>query len=573
MMARARAWTGLAYALTPLFLSAATVDVSVTLKPGWNALYVPVAPAATADATFADWPVPSVSLYSARTFLATRSTAGGLTGEGVTRAPFWIWTREAPAASTLTAIVADSVLVCCNTGATAFVAHLRGTPAAPRIAWHVSSDTGDALNFVGIGLNPGAKVKASAYFAGCPAVTGGAFYRLSGAEDSPRVVSLAGLSSTASATLTDGMSVLVPGAAVSDWSGPLCVTPRDGLDFGSTRVTDEVTIRNDGAAEKTVTLSLVSSTDGADAPPLLVRDAGAALVNPDWQALTAGGAAVSRTLATGETWRVTVALDRSRLTGTGATLGAVLRVAETGGTEMRVHLPVTAADVKDASAWPSGLWAIDLELDRVSRYVTDTERLDGVKAGGTMKLRLYAHVTADGTTRLLSRVTVAGTENSDGTVAQTAYGPQAALPGGQDAARRLTSAALPVDCAALAPAGGATWGERQTFGYRIAATSPSNPFRHPLHPMFDGKDANFDPLPYDGDDFRNYANAVKPELFSIGGQVVLVPDASAGTAWTPQETVAGACDWIYTGLMRQGPVKASGRFVARRVVAGIALVE
>lgn len=552
-------------------LLAATVDVSVTLKKGWNAVYVPVDSVQSAQETFADWPVPSVSFYSARTFLATRSTAGGVTGERVARAPFLLWTREAPAASSLDALVGDAVLVCCNTGAAAYVANLRGTPGAPRLAWHVSTSEGDTLNYVGVGLNPGATVAASAYFAGCPSVRGGTFFRLSGPEDAPRVASLAGLSATASARLADGMAVLVPGAAVSEWSGPLHVTPRDGIDFGATRTADEVAIRNDGAAEKTVTLALVPSTDGAEAPPLLVRDAAAAIVNADWQPLAANGAGLARTLATGETWRVAVALDRSRLAGTEAVRGAILRIAETGGTEMRVHLPVSARDAKDPAAGPGGLWAIDVELDRVSRYVTDAERRDDVKAGGKMKLRLYAHVAADGATRLLPRVTVAGMKNADGSLTRTAYGPGATLPPGLDYARRLTSVALPVDCGALAPAGGGAWGEKQAFAYRIAATSASNPFRHPLHPLFDGKDARFEPLPYDGDDFRNYANAVKPELFSLGGEVVLTPDAASAAAWTAQETAAGACEWTYTGLMRQGPVKASGRFTAQRVIAGIKL--
>ena len=564
---------GLASAVSPYLSFSATVDASVTLKRGWNAVYVPVASSVSADEIFADWPVPSVSVYSAQTFLSTRSTAGGVTGESVTRAPFLIWTRDESASSTLASLAGDAVLVCCNTGAVNYVANLRGIPSAPRIAWHVSTSAGDTLNYVGIGLNPGVAVNASAYFAGCPSISGGTFYRLSGAEDAPKVSSLAGISSTSSARLTDGMAVLVSGASVSEWSGPLYVSPRDGIAFGGTRTTGEVSIRNDGAAEKVVSLALVPSSDGAAAPPLLVRDAGSALVNPDWQSLAAGGAAVSRTLATGETWCVSIALDRSKLAGTGAELGAILRIAETGGTQMRAHLPVTAIDARDANPWPGGLWAIDLELDRVSRYVTDTERIDGLKAGGKMKLRIYAHVSEDGVARLLPRVTVAGTKKADGTIVRKAYGPQAAFPTGLDYARRLTSAVLPVDLNAIASADGAKWGGRLSFEYRIAATSASNPFRHPLHPMFDGKDANFDPLPYDGDDFRNYANAVKPELFSIGGEVVLDFDASSDASWSPQETVSGSCDWIYTGLMRQGPVKASGRFTAQRVIAGIALVE
>lgn len=570
-----RAGFGAALAMSVLIrpVQGAVREVSITLSPGWNAVYLPVAPRGTADDVFADWPVFSVSAYNAQEFLSTRSTAGGVTGETVSPAPFLIWLREAPASSTLSSLAADSVLVCCNTGTTAYTVRVLGEPAAPRIAWHLSDGKNETLNFVGVGLNAGVKVKASAYFSGCPALQGGGFYQLSGTKEGAYAVRpLAGLSATASAFLTDGTVVLAAGAAVSDWSGPLYIQPRRGVDFGVDRTEDELTIRNDGTEEKEVELALLPSADGEAPLSLLARDAGTALVNPQWRPLTVQGAALAKKLATGETWRVSLALDRTVLSGSGAVLGALLRVRETAGTQMQAFVPVSAQDAKEASAWPSGLWAIDIELDKVTRFVTDAERVDGLKAGGAMRLRIYVHVAADGAIRLLQRVTVAGTKKADGTISRTAYGPAANLPGGLDYARRLSSAALPVDLGALPPDAGAKWGGRVSFSYKIAADSPSNPFRHPLHPMFDGKDANFEPLPYTGDDFKNYANAVKPELFSLGGEIVLDWEGRPGTAWSPQETTAGTCEWVYTGLMRQGPVRASGRFTAQRVVPAVPLV-
>lgn len=553
--------------------SAATTDCSLTLKKGWNAVYVPVAAEGEADEIFAEWPVPSVSLYRSSALLDTQSTAGGVTGETVTRQPFFIWTRDSAESSDLQSLPGDAVLVCCNTGAAERVVHLRGTPVAPRIAWHLSTSDGDTLNYVGIGLNPGASVNASAYFAGCPSVRGGQFYRLSGTEAAPKVVSLAGFSSTSSAKLTDGMAVLIPGAAVSDWSGPLHVTPRKGIDFGESRTIDEIRIRNDGVAEKRVSVALLHSSGNVPPIEIMQRDADGEIVNKPWTVMSPGVGALEKNLATGETWRISVALDRTKLSGTGKTLGAILCISEIGGTQMRANIPVTARDAKTADAWPCGLWAADLELDSVSRYVTDDMRVDGVKAGGKMKLRLYVHVAADSTVRLLPRVVLAGAKKEDGTIAGIAYGPLAAIPSGVDYARRLTSAALPVDIGAVTPEGGAKWGEPLSFKYTIAANSPSNPFRHSLHPMFDGKDSRFDPLPYDGDDFSNYANAVKPELFSLGGEVALQFAETDGTAWSPQETVSGTCSWIYTGLMRQGPVKATGTFTAHRSIPGILLQE
>lgn len=555
-------------------IPAATIDVGVTLKAGWNAVYLPVGCEASPDELFADWPVPSVSAYSAAAYQSTASTAGGATGEGEARIPFTIWTREAPAASTLKAVVADTVLVCCNTSSVDYATSVRGVPAAPRLAWHKTADDADSYNYVGVRLNEGASVRAADYFAGCAARGGSKFYKLSGAEASYKVSSLGGFSSTSAATLTDGQVVLVPGASVSDWSGPLYVTPRTGLDFGDEETQGTLAIRNDGAAAKTVTVRLrPSATTGETAPKLLARNADEEIVNVAWQELSTGGAALTRTLATGETWRVSLAVDRTKLLGTGAALGAILEIAETGGTEMRVDVPVAVSDVTRADAWPRGLWACDLALDKVTRYVKDTKAVEGVAAGGTMKLRVYAFVADDGAVSLLPRVTVAGQKSEDGTITRTLYGPGATLPTGLDYARRLSSAALPVDMGVVAAAGGSSWGTRASFAYKIAATSGSNPFRHPLHPMFDGKDANFEPLAYDGDDFGNYAKTVKPELFSIGGELVLEWDATDGSAWNPEETMTGKCSWIYTGLMRQGPVTASGTFAAQRVVATQTLVK
>ncbi len=81
--------------------NARQIDQEITLTNGWNAVYVSVAPEASADEVFAAWPVWSVSAYNAAAYRRTVSTAGGATGESVVRATYWIWSREAPHASAL----------------------------------------------------------------------------------------------------------------------------------------------------------------------------------------------------------------------------------------------------------------------------------------------------------------------------------------------------------------------------------------------------------------------------------------------------------------------------------------
>ena len=527
---------------------AGQIDQSVTLKPGWNAVYVSVAPKASADETFADWPVMSVSAYDARAFLSTASTAGGFTGEGVVRAPFLIWTREAPAASTLKALAADSVLVCFSTNASAYTAHLRGVPAAPRIAWHETKEGQDVTttrNAVGVRVSE--RVKANDWFAGCPVLAKREYYRIQGPDEStPGYSSLAGFTGNGTAWLNDGDVVFVSGSGVGDWSGPLYIMPRAGVDFSEEGVIDEISIRNDGADEKTVTLVYTDSVDGMERPELLCRESYAEDAVSDWTPLAGE---LSRTIPTGETWRVALALDRTKLAGTGAKLGGILRIAETGGTKTMAWLPVSAVDAKSAAPWPQGLWVATLKLTKVSYYRKDGDKVDGVGAGGTMPVKVFLAVGQDGSAKLVQRATVNGT--------------------------RVSSACLPVDMGAVSPVSGefGKTGFPLRFEYTIGAASPSNPFRHALHPLFDGKQMDFKTPAPDGDNFNNYVGSVKPEWFSIGGGVEFQFDENAATSWTPVEQLTGDAKWIYTGVRRDGPVVAEGRFMMKRVAKDVVLEE
>ena len=521
-------------------LHGATIDQNVVLSNGWNAVYVSVAPSQSADELFADWPVWSVSAYNAQSYRRTASTSGGMTGEGVVRAPFLIWTRESPEGSTLKALAADTVLVCYSTNAAPFTAHLRGVPAAPRIAWHVSDDGEDASatrNLVGVRVS--GSVNANSYFAGCPAVNAGEFLRITGkSEANPGFVSLSGFTGSRPPMLNDGDVVFVPGASVSDWSGPLYITPRAGVDFAAEGMVDEIVIRNDGAADKTVVMEYVVSSDGASRPDLLCRESYSETTTGSWEAFTEP---LYRTLTTGETWKVSLALDRTKLAGTGAKLGGVISIREDGGTLSQAWLPVSAVDSKTSAPWPQGLWLASIRLSMVSYYQADGKRTDGVTSGGTMPVRALVYVDANGQAKLVQRAVVGSS--------------------------RVSSANLPVDLGAVAPSRG-TFGDASAplaFSYTIAADSPSNPFRHALHPLFDGKQMDFKTPAPSGDDIANYQGSVKPEWFSIGGEVEFAFDENAAETWSPVEELTGNAKWTYTGVRRDGPVVAEGRFKMHRI--------
>ncbi len=554
---------------------AAVVDQTITLAPGWNAVYVGVGPEATADEVFSSWPVEMVSAYNASLFRVTADNSDGLTGESTVISPFLSWTRETQA-STLRNLSADTVLVCCNTNATSFTTTLRGTPAAPRIVWHTSGGS-ETYNYVGVRLADGATgVKATDYFAGCPSLASNpTFYKIVTGTDGTMGVTTygGGFSRTGarSATLSDGTVLLVPGVSPGDWSGPLYVSPRTGVDFGESDMLEHFTIRNDGVTEKSVRIEYVASADGIAKPDLLFSQSATSSSIPEWHPFTNS---VSRVLTTGAVWSVSLALDRTKLSGSGDAIGGIVRITEdtptlAGYTGFKAEIPVSAVDRQPVeTTWPQGLWRVKGALSSVNWQASESRSVEGVAAGGVMPVVFYVHVDGDGVVRLLQRAVIAGLVNTDGTITENIYGPDAAIPTDTDYSRRVSSAVLPVDMGAVASSSG-EFGEEGTplvFTYSIGPESPSNPFFHPLHPMFDNKRMDFETPAPDGDDMANYVGSVKPERFTIGGEVRLSFDENAGNAWSPDEGLSGECTWIYYGIRREGPLTATGRFYAERIL-------
>ena len=81
----------------------------ITLKPGWNAVYVEVSPEGSAADIFASWPVDSVGVYDPASFLSTRQfSAEGGTG-GLVSSPIFMWNRAHAVASAVSRIPAGVI--------------------------------------------------------------------------------------------------------------------------------------------------------------------------------------------------------------------------------------------------------------------------------------------------------------------------------------------------------------------------------------------------------------------------------------------------------------------------------
>ncbi len=562
------------------------ISQELTLRPGWNAIYLRVTPVLDAGEFFGNWPVPSVSVYNSRGLLLAGRDFDGSGGEAEVGNPFLIWTREAQGVSSLGRTVpGDSVLVCFSTNSATVKFSVSGTPAAPRIAWHKTEESG-SLNYVPVSLALGKRVRLSDYFEGR---SFSRVCRLTGEkESSPSVVTImSGVETMAS----DGEVFLLDSQSVSDWSGVLNVSPQTGVNFGEDRSLSAFSVRNDGTAPRTVSVSYGPSRALTMAKPVvqyLDTTISGASEWKEWK----DGEALSRELDPGEKWEITLALDRSQFPESEelSDVGGILTIVESGASGMMAEIPLKAVNKSWSSKWPQGLWIGTASLKNVDRVVTGTDGSGSsvkslLPAGGTFKFRFLLHVDDTGLCRLLQRVTLAGAISEDGTLTPALYPGEVDIPATSSVYVRYSSLVFPVDVPVILPserssggfgASGASGSPPEgglVYEFTVSERSNSNPFYHPFHPEHDGLDWDFDtsdPLP-DGRNFENYAGSVKPETFSFDNQFVLQWDTDS-SSWNPTENVSGKCFFGLGnrdgsgGLRHEGAIWASGTFTMDRVI-------
>lgn len=150
------------------FATGVQMKHTVTLKPGWNAFYLPISLTNSASEVFADWPVDSVGFYDQTAFSFTRqfSTGAADTTEGSVIPGMKLWVKGDLGHSSFDTLIANGVYVTVNTNRTDFTAELYGEPVAYRVAWHVSDGETKPVNFAGISSSQDVMLTADGYFNG-----------------------------------------------------------------------------------------------------------------------------------------------------------------------------------------------------------------------------------------------------------------------------------------------------------------------------------------------------------------------------------------------------------------------
>jgi len=565
-----RLWlVGLAATLVAGGAPAQWIRQSITLQPGWNALYLEAAPTPSACAAqFAGLPVESVWKWNQVFRAAQFDTDPSVPMPADPRWLGWMPDRNPYAfLNTLAELEGHAAyLIKVATNAAPVAWTWTGRVIPTRVEWYPYQ-----YNLVGMVVNPANPPSLAEYFRHTPEVDalgngGGAIYEVaaSGAGTLIR--------QTARYLIEPGRAYWVRAKNPGRYAGPLTVTAGAALDFMRETTEQDLTVRNVSPSNTfAVKIRSVASTappagepELAGAVPLAWYNPGGAATNAQaWPNLANRG--ITRTLKPGESWTVRWAVRRGDMAAytpvgaNGAAYQSVLEIPDTNN-QYLVRVPVvaenpdsgviykrgpadTTARLDDHPA--QGLWVGEVYLNQVSSpYFTGTNVFE---TPAVFTLRLSLHVDSSGQARLLQSVVLARAPEGVGTnYVYQLFANTEALPSNATDIYRLSSSAFPImDPVTLGVVTGMQSGALAGT-VRVGPNDALNPFLHRHHPQHDNEDGNW----------VTYTNAV--ETLAVSRAITLQMTAATNSipfysSWA-MEVAEGVYREVITGVRRDSVV-------------------
>ncbi|MBX3745867.1 MAG: hypothetical protein KF833_11220 [Verrucomicrobiae bacterium] len=490
---------------------------SVTLQPGWNAVYLHVdashVPIDDFMAGIPGHPIEEVWRWNPLAPTAQFTASPSVPSESGT--PWSSWVRGLGASSSLTRLTGNGAyLVRVEAGSPAYTWSVLGRPVPPLDSW-----TTTGLNFIGFPTPPAGPPTFETFLAPAPVLWNSAeIFRYPGGPLGPSNPSQV-LSLTGTPVRRGEAFWIRAGEHYNRYFGPIQIELQSpaGVHFGEATGQQRVRLRNLTRNVLTVTLSSVSSEAPPSGeapvvafPPLLLRGPLSTidltfgytnLTGPQTWVLQPAG-------QLGSEEELILGLDRAEMAGAPGDLYAgVLRFTDSLGLS-QVDVPVSAVTASRGGLWV-GAAAVtqvrhylrtyekddggDLRLDEDGKYVVAAVKEDLGSVPRPYPLRLIVHLDpADGSARLLQRVYLG--MKTDGTVGITTR--ESLLdPRHLSSARRISAVHLPWSASNL------PWvfGGALAAGTNLTVTIPldyadpaSNPFVHGYHPDHDNLNATFD---------------------------------------------------------------------------------
>ncbi len=513
---------------TTLSIRAQWTTQTISLRPGWNAVFLEVQPEPReSDMVFAGLPVESVWRWNRRfspvEFIQDPTAL-------VPAQPDWLlYLRPAhPLANQSTLFTIDgcqAYLIKVADNAAPITWRVQGKVLARKTEW-----LSDSFNFVGHVLPTNNLPSFQTFFSGSAAHSNQPIYRLSAQGIWQQI--------PATTPMQSGEAFWIRCSGQSEFQGPLSVVvdQRTGLDYGRLLVEQTVRIRNNSAATKTVQLKRVDSanpppnspSDLAGQVPLSYWKLGTPTERPTWVPLPP---VLSATLAPRQEWEVRLEVKRAAMTvplaartvnsasvtapaSSPAVYQSILEISDTGNST-RAAVPVLAEGMQqsgfDAPHPRAGLWVGNVEITHVNQP-SSFNPTNPLPTATPFQFRVLVHVDGNGEGKLLQKVLQmwkTGTYRTNESGIREVDVPGrlvlvtddnlipnlngSALRDGELVARRFSSAAfafkqpIPMGRRGDFGADGAEYFCSVVLGYDDAL----NPFKHAYHPDHDNLDARF----------------------------------------------------------------------------------
>jgi hypothetical protein len=505
--------------LAPLTSRAQWQSQTITLKPGWNAVFLHVDPSydtlLNQVGTNSSIPIKEVwlwqpSLTTAQFIQNPQTPASG-------NSQWAAWDRGLGGSSPLQRLVGNAAYLVRNTNSVDYVWTVKGKPVPPRYVW-----TTTGLNFLGFPTPTNNTPDFDKFLTPAPEFQRNAeiYYYPGGELGATNPMRLFALHTT---PVTRGQAYWMrAGDTYNRYYGPFEVSLQnaDGVQLGDSASQYRFRLRNLTTGDLKVNLQLITSetppagqSNIVAAPPLLLRGA-LNLTNLSYGYTNLVGAAAQSWVLKPQGQpdsdiEVVLGLNRSAMTAAAGSLYAgIVRLTDTNSLS-QVDIPVSATVASNAGLWVGGAtvkqvrsYLKSFQRDGEGEPVVNLTATNGpyvviginTNLGATARnfpLRLIVHNNATNNAVMLQRVFYGLRQGTNVTLATK----ESILDSAQLAsARRISSAHLPFS------SGNIPWnctGKLQ-LGTNITTTislnyddQVSNPFLHTYHPDHDNLDAAF----------------------------------------------------------------------------------
>ena len=297
----------------------------------------------------------------------------------------------------------------------------------------------------------------------------------------------------------------------SDFFGPieLDLEQRRGLFYGEDVVEQTLTLRNAASYSKTLALELLPSDTPPSGAPTLVGpvplaywkvelDESNGSLLSTWEPLPTS---LQQELSAGETWTLRLQVLRSSMSPTSETESYQSLLSITDGEGSQHLIPVSAKKPATASntSARAGLWVGTATLNKVSEPNNPNDPNLPVPTATEATLQLIIHVDANGTAKLLQQVTLMWKEATDDSPGRYVLVTDdsklnlysgSALRDGQPIGRRISSVAFAFDSPQIMT--GAFGTEPIAVTLTVDKDAELNPFIHQYHPDHDNLSPRYD---------------------------------------------------------------------------------